>query len=87
MLLYPCMYKMLGADLPTPDVARIDGIGQNTFVVFRANKSWIAILLEQQKINMARCNFKGKTGRGFHGLFCSLHRFTVNVDFSLRSGC
>ena len=79
--------KYLGQknDLPTPDVARIDGIGQNTFVVFRANKSRITILLEQQKVDMTGCNFKGKTRRSFHGLFCGLHGLAINVDLSLGS--
>ena len=78
-------YARLEKDLPTPDVARIDGIGQNTFVVFRANKSRITILLEQQKVDMTGCNFKGKTRRSFHGLFCGLHGLAINVDLSLGS--
>lgn len=68
---------------PSSYVARVDSIGQNTFVVFGANKSWIAIFFEQQKVNVSGCNFKGEPRRTLHSNFSGLHGLAVDVDLGL----
>lgn len=46
--------------LPSSNVAWVDGIGQNTLVIFRPNESWVAILFEQQNVDVTGGNFKGE---------------------------
>ena len=72
-------------DLPSPNVARIDGVTKDALVVLGSDEPRVAVLLQEQEVDVAGCDLKGVPGRVLHGSLCGLHGFAVDVDFGLGS--
>ena len=64
---------------------RLQGVGQKVLVVFRADETRVAVLLQQQVVHVLRCPVKGEPVRLFHLLLHPVHRTAIDVDLARRS--
>lgn len=63
---------------------RLNGIRHEILIVLGADKARIAILLQQQRVDVLGCNVEGESWRGLEALLDLLHCLAIDVDLA---GC
>ena len=73
--------------IPSPNIARIDGVSQDTLVVFTSDESGVTVLLEQQEVHVRGCHLEGEPGGRLHSQLSGFHGFPININLRFSSRC
>ena len=73
--------------IPSPNIARIDGVSQDTLVVFTADESRVTVFLEQQEVHVRGCHLEGEPGGRLHSQLSGFHGFPININLRFGSRC